>query len=75
VAADTGADVVPTMVFLVDAVLPGRRHRDDCRPERDVFPMLPAAVTVTSYLVFQMAEVAVPRALFGRSCVAVGDGP
>jgi hypothetical protein len=38
----------------------GRRHRDDCRRGRDVFPMLPVAVTVRSYLVFQMAEVAVP---------------
>jgi len=37
----------------------GRRHRDDCR-RRDVFPMLPVAVTVRSYLVFQMAEVAAP---------------
>jgi hypothetical protein len=27
--------------------------------------MLPVAVTVRSYLVFQMAEVAVPRELFG----------
>jgi len=43
----------------------GRRHRDDCRRERDVFPVLPVAVTVRSYLVFQMAEVAVPRELFG----------
>jgi len=38
----------------------GRRHRDDCRRGRDVFPMLPVAVTVRSYLVFQMAEVAAP---------------
>jgi hypothetical protein len=65
VSIDVGAEVVATMVFLVDP--PSWSWSSQRPPPRARrHPQLPVAVTVRRYLVFQMAEVAVPRELFGR---------